>query len=87
MDPSRKVRLVMVYPPSAGRSFDEILWVIDSLQTSDRHEVGTLVNWRPGEPVIVLSSVSDEEARARVPQGFTAERPYLRWVDLPRDAG
>ena len=82
IDPARKVRLLLVYPPSAGRNFDEILRVIDSLQTTDRHKVGTPVNWRPGDRAIVLPSVSDEEARQRFPQGFETRKPYLRYVKL-----
>jgi len=81
IDPNRKIRLMLVYPPSVGRNFDEVIRVIDSLQTTDRHKVATPVNWKPGERTIVLGSLSDEEARKQFPQGFTAEKPYLRWVD------
>lgn len=86
IDPAKKVRLSLVYPPSTGRNFDEVLRVIDSLQLTDRHKVATPVNWRPGERAIVLPSVTDEQARERFPQGFTAEKPYLRWVELPSEA-
>ena len=82
IDPNKKIRLMLIYPPSAGRNFDEVLRVIDSLQTTDQHKVATPVNWRPGDKAIVLASLSDEEARKRFPQGFTTEKPYLRYVDL-----
>jgi alkyl hydroperoxide reductase subunit AhpC len=85
IDPSRKIRLMLVYPPSAGRNFDEVLRVIDSLQTTDRHKVATPVNWRPGDRAIVLASLSDEQAKQQFPQGFTTEKPYLRWVELPKE--
>ncbi|MFC0408944.1 peroxiredoxin [Roseomonas elaeocarpi] len=85
VDPNKKIRLMLVYPPSAGRNFDEVLRVIDSLQTTDKHKVATPVNWRPGEKVIVAPSLSDEQAKELFPQGFTTERPYLRWVELAKD--
>lgn len=85
IDPQKKVRLSLVYPPSTGRNFDEVLRVIDSLQLTDRHKVATPVNWRPGDRAIVLPSVTDEQARERFPQGFQAEKPYLRWVELPKE--
>ena len=71
IDPAKKVRLSLTYPPSAGRNFDEILRVIDSLQLTDAHKVTTPANWRPGDDVIIAPSVSDEAARARFPQGWT----------------
>lgn len=82
IDPSKKVRLTMAYPPSAGRNFDEILRVIDSLQLSDRHKVSTPVNWRPGDRAIIVPSVSDEDAKIRFPQGWDAQTPYLRYVKV-----
>ena len=85
IDPNRKIRLMLVYPPSAGRNFDEVLRVIDSLQTTDRHKVATPVNWQPGDRAIVLASLSDEQAKQQFPQGFTTEKPYLRWVELPKE--
>ncbi|MFT8244265.1 peroxiredoxin [Roseomonas sp. BN140053] len=85
IDPNKKIRLMLIYPPSAGRNFDEVIRVIDSLQTTDRHKVATPVNWRPGDRAIVLASLSDEQAKAQFPQGFTTEKPYLRWVDLPKE--
>ena len=85
IDPNRKIRLMLVYPPSAGRNFDEVLRVIDSLQTTDRHKVATPVNWRPGDRAIVLASLSDEQAKQQFPQGVTTEKAYLRWVELPKE--
>ena len=88
IDPAKKVRLIMTYPPSAGRNFQEILRAVDSLQLTDREKVSTPVNWKPGEPVIIASSLSDEDAKARFPQGWkTLLRPYLRIVELPKAAG
>lgn len=82
IDPARKVRLSLTYPPSTGRNFEEVLRVIDSLQLTDRAKVATPVNWRPGDKAIILASLSDEEAGKRFPQGWKAERPYLRWVEV-----
>ncbi|HZH45810.1 MAG TPA: redoxin domain-containing protein, partial [Roseococcus sp.] len=82
LDPARKVRLMLTYPPSTGRNFLEVLRVIDSLQLTDRHKVATPVNWQQGERAIIVPSLSDEDARARFPQGWQADRPYLRWVEL-----
>ena len=86
IDPSRKVRLMLAYPPSTGRNFAEILRVIDSLQLTDRHRVATPVNWQPGERAIILPSISDEDAKARFPQGWDAQKPYLRYVELADEA-
>ena len=83
IDPAKKVRLTLTYPPSAGRNFDEILRVIDSLQLTDAHKVTTPANWRPGEEVIVAPSLTDEQARERFPQGFRTVKPYLRMVAQP----
>ena len=82
IDPAKKVRMMMTYPPSAGRSFPEILRVIDSLQITDKQKVSTPVNWQPGERAIILPSVSDADAKERFPQGWEAKKPYLRYVDL-----
>ena len=87
IDPAKKVRLTLTYPPSAGRNFPEILRVIDSLQLSDRHKVATPVNWQPGEPAIIMASVSDADARERFPQGWETKKPYLRVVELDKTAG
>ncbi len=86
VDPAKKVRLTLTYPPSAGRNFPEILRVIDSLQLSDQHKVATPVNWQPGEPAIIMASVSDVDAKERFPQGWETKKPYLRVVDLGKAA-
>jgi alkyl hydroperoxide reductase subunit AhpC len=82
--PDKKVKLVLVYPMTTGRNFDEVLRVIDSLQLTARHRVSTPVNWRQGEDVIIAGSVSDEEARRIYPDGWKAPRPYIRIVPQPR---
>jgi alkyl hydroperoxide reductase subunit AhpC len=76
------VRLFMVYPPSTGRNFDEIIRVLDSLQMTDGKKVATPVNWQPGDRAIIPPSISDEQAKALFPQGWEEERPYLRWVEV-----
>jgi alkyl hydroperoxide reductase subunit AhpC len=83
IDPARKVRLTLTYPASTGRNFEEILRTIDSLQLTDRHKVATPADWKQGEDVIILPSVSDEAARALFPQGWTEHTPYLRTVAQP----
>jgi alkyl hydroperoxide reductase subunit AhpC len=82
--PDKKLKLILVYPMTAGRNFDEILRVIDSLQLSATHKVATPANWKPGEDVIIAGSVSDEEAKRIYPDGWKAPRPYLRIVPQPR---
>jgi alkyl hydroperoxide reductase subunit AhpC len=82
IDPNKKVRLTLTYPPSTGRNFNEILRVIDSLQLTDKNKVATPADWQPGEHVIIVPSLSDEDAKARFPQGWKTLRPYLRVVDL-----
>ena len=82
IDPAKKIRLILTYPPSAGRNFDEVLRVIDSLQLTDAHKVATPANWKKGERVIIVPSVSDEKARELFPQGWETMRPYLRIVEL-----
>jgi thioredoxin-dependent peroxiredoxin len=84
IDPNKKVRLMLTYPPSAGRNFDEILRVIDSLQLTDKHKVTTPANWKQGDEVIVAPSVSDEDAKKMFPQGFRTLKPYLRMVEQPK---
>jgi alkyl hydroperoxide reductase subunit AhpC len=81
--PDKKVKLTITYPQSTGRNFDEILRVIDSLQLTAHHKVSTPVNWRQGEDVIIIPAVSDDEARERFPEGWTALKPYLRMVPQP----
>jgi alkyl hydroperoxide reductase subunit AhpC len=84
IDPARKVRLILTYPPSTGRNFHEILRVIDSLQLTDAHKVATPVNWKDGERVIIVPSLSDADAKTRFPEGWTTLKPYLRMVDQPK---
>ena len=82
--PDKKVKLILVYPMTTGRNFDEVLRVIDSLQLTANHKVSTPVNWKQGEDVIIAGSVSDEEAKKRYPQGWKAPKPYLRIVPQPQ---
>ncbi|MBV60216.1 MAG: peroxiredoxin [Nevskiales bacterium] len=84
IDPQRKVRLTITYPASTGRNFNEILRVLDSLQLTDQHRVATPVNWEPGDDVIIVPTVSNEEARERFPEGWDEQRPYLRVVKQPQ---
>jgi thioredoxin-dependent peroxiredoxin len=84
IDPAKKVRLILVYPPSAGRNFEEILRVVDSLQLTDSHKVATPVNWRDGDDVIIVPSLSDEDAKTHFPEGFRTLKPYLRIVKQPK---
>lgn len=86
IDPAKRVRLVLTYPPSTGRNFAEILRAIDSLQLTDNRRVATPVDWAPGDPVIISPKLSDEEANRLFPQGFKTVKPYLRVVDLAADA-
>ncbi len=81
--PDKKVKLMIVYPMSTGRNFDEVLRVIDSLQLTAAHKVSTPVNWKQGEDVIISGAVSDDEARKTYPDGWKAPRPYLRIVRQP----
>ena len=82
--PDKKVKLILVYPMTTGRNFDEVLRVIDSLQLTAKHKVATPVNWKHGEDVIIAGSVSDEEAKKTYPQGWVSPRPYIRIVPQPR---
>lgn len=81
--PDKQVKLIISYPMSTGRNFDEILRVIDSLQLTANHKVATPVNWKDGEDVIILPAVSDEDAKKAYPEGWKAPRPYLRIVPQP----
>jgi alkyl hydroperoxide reductase subunit AhpC len=82
--PDKKIKLVIAYPMTTGRNFDEVLRVIDSLQLSAKHRISTPVNWKPGEDVIIGGSVSDEEAKKLYPQGWKSPKPYIRIVPQPR---
>jgi thioredoxin-dependent peroxiredoxin len=82
--PDKKVKAMLVYPMSSGRNFDEVLRLLDSVQLTARHKVATPANWKRGEDVIIVPSVSDAEARERFPQGWRAPKPYLRYVPQPR---
>ena len=81
--PDKKIKLILVYPMTTGRNFDEVLRVIDSLQLTANHKVATPVNWKQGEDVIIAGSVSDEEAKNTYPDGWKSPRPYIRIVPQP----
>jgi alkyl hydroperoxide reductase subunit AhpC len=82
--PDRRIKLLLVYPMSTGRNFDEILRALDSLQLTAQHQVATPVNWKPGEDVIIPPAVSDEQARAKYPEGWKTIKSYLRVVPAPK---
>ena len=82
--PDKKIKMMMVYPMSSGRNFDEVMRVLDSLQLTAKHNVATPVNWRPGHDVIIPTSVSDEQAKQKYPAGFKTHKPYLRTVAQPK---
>ena len=82
--PDKKIKLILVYPMTTGRNFDEVLRVIDSLQLTAKHKVSTPVNWNQGEDVIIAGSVSDEDAKKIYPDGWKAPRPYIRIVPQPK---
>ena len=82
--PDKKIKLILVYPMTTGRNFDEVLRVIDSMQLTAKHRVATPVNWNEGDDVIIAGSVSDEEAKKIYPDGWKAPRPYIRIVPQPR---
>lgn len=83
--PDKKIKLILAYPMSTGRNFDEILRVIDSLQLTAKHQVATPVNWQEGDDVIIVPAVSDEVAKEKFPNGWKAPKPYLRIVPQPED--
>jgi alkyl hydroperoxide reductase subunit AhpC len=84
IDPNNKVRLIITYPASTGRNFDEVLRVIDSLQLTDQHKVATPGNWKQGDDVIISPSVSNEDAKKIYPEGWNEKKPYLRLVKQPK---
>jgi thioredoxin-dependent peroxiredoxin len=85
IDPDKKLRLTLTYPAPTGRNFDEILRVVDALQLTDRHKVATPVNWKRGDDVIILPSVSDEVAQGMFPGGWNTQKPYLRVTAQPKE--
>src|SRR5215208_2270517 len=82
--PDKKIKLVISYPMSTGRNFDEVLRVIDSMQLTAKHKVATPVNWKDGEDVIILPAVTDAEAKEKYPEGWQAPKPYLRIIHQPK---
>ncbi len=81
--PDKKVKLMLTYPMSTGRNFDEILRALDSIELTDKYKVATPANWHAGEDVIIVPALKDDEARERFPEGWTAAKPYLRYVRQP----
>jgi alkyl hydroperoxide reductase subunit AhpC len=82
--PDKKIKLMLTYPMTTGRNFDEVLRVLDSMQLTAKHQVATPVNWKQGDDVIIAGSVSDDEAKKKYPQGWKAPKPYLRLVSQPK---
>ena len=82
--PDKKIKLVLMYPMTTGRNFDEIVRALDSMQLSAKHKVATPANWKPGQDVIIAGSVKDEEAKKQYPDGWKAPKPYLRYVPQPK---
>jgi len=82
--PDKNIKLMLTYPMSTGRNFDEILRVLDSMQLTAKHKVATPVNWKQGEDVIIIPAVSDDEAKQKFPQGWKAPKPYMRIVPQPK---
>src|SRR5690606_3201545 len=85
IDPNKKIRLIITYPASTGRNFDEVLRVIDSLQLTEHHKVATPGNWKSGEDVVIVPGLQDaDEIKRRFPKGYTTVKPYLRMTPDPR---
>ena len=82
--PDKKIKAILIYPMSAGRNFDEVLRLLDALQLNAKHTVATPVNWKPGQDVIIPTSVSDDDAKKKYPQGYKTHKPYLRTVAQPK---
>ncbi|WP_445681985.1 peroxiredoxin [Radicibacter daui] len=82
--PDKKVKLTLTYPASTGRNFDELLRIVDSLQLTAKHKLATPADWKKGDEVIIVPSVKDEEAKTLFPEGWRAEKPYLRYVKAPQ---
>src|SRR5262249_30609367 len=82
--PDKRIKLLLSYPMSTGRNFDEILRVLDSLQLTAKHQVSTPVNWKPGEDVIISGSVSNDQAKQKYPEGWKSPKPYIRIVPQPK---
>ena len=82
--PDKKIKLMLIYPQSTGRNFDEVLRVLDSMQLTAKHKVATPVNWKQGDDVVILPAVSDDEAKQKYPGGWKAPRPYLRIIPQPK---
>ena len=82
--PDKKIKLMLSYPMSTGRNFDEVLRVLDSMQLTAKHQVSTPVNWKPGDDVIISGSVSDEDAQKQYPGGWKSPKPYIRIVPQPK---
>jgi hypothetical protein len=85
--PCKKIKLMLIYPMTTGRNFDEVLRVLDSMQLTAKHQVATPVNWKPGNDVIIVPSVSDEDAKKKYPAGWNTVLPYLRLVTQPDAPG
>ena len=83
--PDKRIKLLISYPMSTGRNFDEVLRVLDSMQLTAKHKVATPANWKNGEQVIILPAVTEAEAKEKYPAGWTAPKPYLRYVPQPKD--
>jgi alkyl hydroperoxide reductase subunit AhpC len=82
--PDKRIKMMLTYPMTTGRNFDEVLRILDSIQLTAKHQVATPANWKQGEDVIIVPAVSDEQAREKYPQGWKSSRPYLRIVPQPK---